>query len=296
MPPSPRRVALLPAKRRALILDYLRSNGASPIGELAEAIGGSQSTARRDLEHLVEGGYLERTHGGAFLAPPLGATFEREPSINAQMRSAQKAAIGQAAAALLHPRDSVIFDASSTVTEAVRAAITRKIPLTVITNSIDIAQLCSGVAEWRVIMPGGTLRPGSGLLAGEPGDSFFKAVHADLCLTGAAAVTGSVLTDASLEVAAVKRAMIRSARRTVLLVDGSKFTAPAFCTFCDLSEVDEVITDDSADADALVALRSIHPKVAVVTVEPAAAPVDRAPRHRSAPTDDAGDGALHGAA
>jgi len=48
-----RRVAILPAKRRALILDHLRANGATAIQELAEAIGGSQSTARRDLEHLV---------------------------------------------------------------------------------------------------------------------------------------------------------------------------------------------------------------------------------------------------
>jgi len=273
-----RRVAILPAKRRALILDHLRASGATAIQELAEAIGGSQSTARRDLEHLVEGGYLERTHGGAFLVSALQATFERESSINAQVQRRQKIAIGRAAAALLHPRESVIFEASSTVTETVRAAISRKIPLTVITNSIDIAHLASGVNEWKVIMPGGTLRPGTGLLAGEPGDGFFKAVHADVCFTGAAAVTGMLLTDASLEVAAVKRAMIQSARRSILLVDSSKFTAPAFCTFCDLSAVDEVVTDDGIDPDVLSSLRSLHAKVTVVTVDPEASPTGRLER------------------
>lgn len=267
MPSSPRRVALLPAKRQALILDYLRANGATSIQELAETIGGSQSTARRDLEQLVEGGYLERTHGGAFLASPLRATFERDPGINAQLQIGQKVAIGRAAAALLQPRDSVIFEASSTVTEAVRAAIARRIPLTIITNSIDIARLSSNVTEWKVILPGGTLRPGSGLIAGEPGDEFFKKVHADVCFTGAAAVTGSLLTDASLEVAAIKRAMIQSARRTVLLVDNSKFTEPAFCTFCDLSAVDELITDDGVEPETLSALRAIHPRVTAVTVD-----------------------------
>ncbi len=89
-----KRVEIIPAKRRALILEHLRVNGAASIQELAEAIGGSQSTIRRDLEHLVEGGYLERTHGGALLVPPLQATFERESLINAHLQRAQKIAIG----------------------------------------------------------------------------------------------------------------------------------------------------------------------------------------------------------
>ena len=269
MSPASRRVEILPAKRRAMILEHLRAHGATPIQALADAVGGSQSTVRRDLEQLMEGGYLERTHGGALLVPPLQATFERDPSINAQLQRAQKVAIGRAAAAVLNPRESVIFEGSSTVMEAVRAAIARGLALTVITNALDIAQLCSGVPGWKVIMPGGTLRPGTGLLAGEPGDAFFKTVHADVCFTGAAAVTGAVLTDASLEVAALKRAMIRSARRAILLVDSSKFTAPAFCTFCEMSAIDEVVTDDGLGPEQLSALRSLHPRVTVVAVDKA---------------------------
>ena len=53
-----KRVDLLPAKRRAMILDHLRVNGAASIQALAEAIGGSGSTISRDLDHLMEGGYL----------------------------------------------------------------------------------------------------------------------------------------------------------------------------------------------------------------------------------------------
>lgn len=262
-----KRVEILPAKRRALILEHLRINGATSIGHLAEAIGGSQSTVRRDLEHLTEGGYLERTHGGALLVPPLQATFERESSINAHMQRAQKMAIGAAAALRLNTRESVIFESSSTVTEAVRSAMTRELSLTVVTNSIEIAQLCSGVPQWRVIMPGGTLRPGSNFLAGEPGQSFFGTVHADVCFTGAYAVTGNILTDASIEVAMLKRAMIQSARRKILLVDSSKFTAPAFATFCELSAIDEVITDDGIGAEQLASLKALHANVTVVPVE-----------------------------
>lgn len=259
-----KRIEILPAKRRAMILDHLRSNGASAITELAAALGGSHSTIRRDLEHLVEGGYLERTHGGALLRAPERTTFEREPSINAELRHPQKAAIGRAAAQMLQTGESVIFDGSSTVLEAVRAAAARGIALTAITNSLDTASLCADTAGWRVIVPGGTVRAGTRLLVGELGCAFFDGVHADLCMTGALAVTNTTLTDASLEIAAIKKAMLHSARRKILLVDSSKFTTPAFCTFADLSAFDAVVTDSGIKPEVLDRLRTLGADVTVV--------------------------------
>ena len=186
-----KRVEIIPAKRRALILEHLRVNGAASITELSEAIGGSQSTVRRDLEHLVEGGYLERTHGGALLVPP----HCRRPS-SARPRSTptcsepQKMAIGGRAAALrLNPRESVIFerqfhrDRGRTRGHDAEICI-----LTVVTNSLDIAQLCSGDAGLAGHHAG---RHGAArhrcFLAGEPGQSFFddgprrRLLHRSLC-------------------------------------------------------------------------------------------------------------------
>ncbi|MER8830347.1 DeoR/GlpR family DNA-binding transcription regulator [Mesorhizobium sp. M0938] len=261
-----KRVDIVPAKRQALILEHLRVSGAASIQELADTIGGSQSTVRRDLEHLVEKGYLERTHGGAHLLQPMRATFEREMTVNAELQHAEKVAIGREAAQRLSARDSVIFDSSSTVMEVVRAAADRDLPLTVVTNSLEIADFAADIKSWRIILPGGTVRPGYRHLAGEPGESFIKTLHADLCMTGASAVTGTLLTETSLEVASLKRAMISSARKTILLVDSSKFTAPGFCTLSDISEIDEVITDEGISQDALSSLRSAERKVTVVCV------------------------------
>jgi DeoR/GlpR family transcriptional regulator of sugar metabolism len=263
---QPKRVDIIPAKRRVLILEHLKANGAASIQELAEVIGGSQSTTRRDLEHLMEAGYLERTHGGALLVPPMRATFEGESSLNAQMRREQKQAIGIEAAERLSPQDSVIFDSSSTVLEAVRAAARRLLPLTVVTNSLEIALFSASVPQWRVLMPGGTVRPGSTMLTGDTGSDFLKLVHTDVCFTGAFAVTGGLLTDATIEVASLKRAMMKSARRRILLVDSTKFRPPAFCTFSELSEIDEVITDDGIRPEHLAVLRTFELKVTVVPV------------------------------
>lgn len=264
-----KRVEILPAKRRAMILERVRQNGSATIQELADDIRASPSTIRRDLDQLTEEGYLERTHGGVLLVPPLRATFEREPSLNALLQHDQKIAIGLVAAQRLNPRDSVIFDSSSTVLEAARAAVLRDIPLTAVTNNLESALVCSKCPSWRVIMPGGTIRPSTQSMVGEPGEAFLGTIHVDVCLIGAYAVTGRVLTDATIEVASLKRAMIQSARRTILLVDSSKFQAPAFSTFCEISEIDEVITDDGISEADLAALRAQSVKVTVVPVNPA---------------------------
>lgn len=261
-----RRVEILPAKRRAMILERVRQNGSATIQELADEIHASPSTIRRDLDQLTEEGYLERTHGGVLLVPPLRSTFEREPSLDAQLQHNQKIAIGQVAAQRLNPRDSVIFDSSSTVLEAARAAVLRDIPLTAVTNNLESALVCSQCPSWRVIMPGGTIRPTTRSMVGEPGEAFLKTIHVDVCLIGAYAVTGRLLTDATIEVASLKRAMIQSARRTLLLVDSSKFQAPAFSTFCEIQDIDEVITDDGIAPEHLAALRAFSVKVTVVPV------------------------------
>jgi DeoR/GlpR family transcriptional regulator of sugar metabolism len=165
----------------------------------------------------------------------------------------------------INPRESVIFDTGSTVLEAVRAAAERQIPLTAVTNSLETASLCAACPSWRVIVPGGTVRSGSQMMVGEPGLGFFGTVHADLCLVGAYAISGRILTDASLEVAALKRAMIQSARRAILLIDSTKFRAPSFSAFCDISAISEVITDDGADPAQLAALRALNVKVTVAS-------------------------------
>ncbi len=262
-----RRVDIIPAKRRAMILEWLRARGAVSIQELANDMGASPSTVRRDLEHLTQAGYLERTHGGAQLPQRRHATLELDPSITAHIDLPQKRAIGAEAANRVRSRESVIFDSSSTVIEAVRTIVARGLACTAVTNSLDIAQLCAYAPAIRVVVPGGSVRPGSPLMVGEPGTEFLKSIHADLCLIGTYSISGTLFTDAALEVASIKRAMIKASQRRIVLADSSKFRQPSFCTFCHVSEIEEVITDDGAGAEDLEGLRATGVKVTVVPVK-----------------------------
>lgn len=262
-----KRVDIIPAKRQAMILEWLRDRGATSIHELAEAIGASLSTIRRDLDHLTQVGALERTFGGAVLASTPPATWEMEPAVVLQIALPQKRAIGAAAAERITARDSVIFDSSSTVLEAARVAVNRALPLTVVTNGLDIAQLCATVPAMQVMVPGGTVRAGFPSLIGEPGREFLGTINADICFMGTHAITGNRLTEVSLEHSAMKRAMIQASRRRILLADSSKFAPAALCTTCELSAFDEFITDSGVSGEQLAGLQAMNVKVTVVPVE-----------------------------
>jgi DeoR family transcriptional regulator of aga operon len=260
------RPPLIPAARQARILDHLKSRGVVAIAELAAAIGVSPSTVRRDLDQLAAVGQLRRTHGGAVALGAARTTFEPAPAIAQHAHSAAKRAIGEAAAALVEPGQSVVFDSSSTVLEAARAVVARGVAITAVTNDLRIAAVLADLPRIRVIVPGGTLRPGSHTLVGEPGQSFARGLSADIAFLGAHAIADGTISETSIEVAVIKQAMADGARRFIVLADASKFGAIAFCKVRALSGGDLVVTDDALDGAVRRMLAARGVEVLIVRV------------------------------
>lgn len=265
-PPS--RVELLPAQRHGLILEHLRRSTAASIQDLADRLGASISTVRRDLLFLTEQGYLDRTHGGAVIRRTPAARFEPEPSIAAEMFRAEKEAIGVLAATRIRPGQSVLLDASSTVHAAARVIAGLGLAVTAVTNDLRCAAILACAPGIQTIVTGGTIRPGSATLVGEPARSFLGSVHVDIAFIGVHTISGTVLTETSLEVAGMKRLMIASARQIVVLADSGKFAPPSFCEICPVAEVDEVITDAGATDEQVGEVRAAG---TLCTVAPLAA-------------------------
>ena len=236
---------MIAAQRRALILEHLRRHGADSITSLAQTIGVSPSTIRRDLDYLTESGHIVRSHGGAILSERLHTTFEPQREIGARIAHAAKAAIGARAADLLEPGQSVIFDSSSTVLEAAKAVVARKLRLTVCTNDIGTAATLAESEMLQLVVLGGTNRFGSLTMIGDPGLSFLERIHADVAFIGIHSLFGERLSETSIDVAAMKRRMIASATRAIVLADASKFSHPAFCDVAPITDVDAIITDST---------------------------------------------------
>ncbi len=271
-----REIGLIPEQRKNRILEIVNKQGAGGVREIASLIGASVSTVRRDLAELEERGSIKRIRGGAMLTLNVRTTFEPDSRYASQVAAEQKEAIGRAAAEIISDGESVIFDSSSTVYQAARFALEKRSNILAVTNDVETASLLTRGGADKLQVLGGSLRPGSYTLLGDPGQEFLQRLHVEICFLGIQAIhlparsasgfksEGPSLSDTSTEVAAMKRAMLHAARKKVLLADSSKFGQTAFCEVCHLDEINTIITDTGLDADVKGELESLG--VEVITV------------------------------
>ncbi|GGE22711.1 DeoR family transcriptional regulator [Aureimonas endophytica] len=238
-------MSLLPDERFQTILDHLRRDGRVLVAEVARALAVSGETVRRDLLKLEEAGLLRRCHGGALPAPPPQGEDLPFPA-RSVLNIAAKRRIAALAAAEVRDGEAIMLDSSSTVHEIVRPLGARR-GLTLVTNSVALLsdphamphQLLSVGGEWRR-----ELMTFAGPLAVEA----IRRFRADRAFISVKALSpdGGLLV-ANAEDAALKRAFIDSAARTVLLVDGDKFDGPGLLTAAPLHAVDRIVTDRLPD-------------------------------------------------
>jgi DeoR family transcriptional regulator, fructose operon transcriptional repressor len=240
---------MLVGERRRKIIDILHSADRAQVDELAARLGVSESTIRRDLQLLSRSGVVERTHGGVL--PP--SRFEPSFREKETEHPAQKRAIAEAAARLVRSGQTLFLDAGTSTLELARALRTRT-DITIATNSVPIAvELANGP---RLILTGGSVKEATLALVGPLAEQAIEQMHVDIAFIGTNGVSDAGFTTPTLEEAATKSRMIRAARMSVVLADGSKFGAETFAHVARLDEVDLLISDEDAPAGEVAALRS----------------------------------------
>ncbi|WP_066518063.1 DeoR/GlpR family DNA-binding transcription regulator [Curtobacterium ammoniigenes] len=234
---------------------------------LAAHLGTSEVTIRQDLAALDGAGRIRRVHGGALSATADGlANAERPYEETAVEHAAAKAAIGSAAAAMVESGMCVLLDVGTTTAAVAEALIARRdlADLTVVTNSLTNAlALERAVPRFTVIVTGGTLRPLQHSLVAPFAGTILPMVHADLAIIGCTGVSArGGVTNVNLPETELKRQLVESARRTVVVADGHKIGRTDVGVICALDAVDRVITAD-VDQDSLEALRTAGVTVTV---------------------------------
>lgn len=247
---------MLPAMRRARIIELLRKDGMASLKDMADALTVSLSTLRRDVDYLCDSGHLDRTHGGALLNVNRQGSFEPAPEIASELESAAKRAIGKRAAGMIKAGQTVIFDSGTTTAATAQYARERGVAFTAVTNDLAIAGLLSTSPSIQVFVTGGSVRTGSTTLLGSGALQSILRLHADIAFIGTHALTTADLSDTSIELAEIKRAILRSADRIVLLADSSKIFSRAFCSFGRTSDVGLLVTDDRLSPQSEADLRA----------------------------------------
>lgn len=251
--------SLLAHQRRALILDEVRLRGGVRVNELTRSLNVSDMTIRRDLDVLEREGLLRKVHGGAVLGDEASS---HEPGFEAksEWETAAKHAIAKAAAALVAPGSAIALSAGTTTHALARelTEVTEVTDLTVVTNSVRTAEVFeaarrtgSAASTTTVILTGGIRTP-SDALVGPIADQAIRSLHVDLLFLGCHGLgTDTGLTTPNLAEAETNRAFLRSARRTVLLADHTKWSAIGLTTFAALEEVDVLVTDSLPQEEAV---------------------------------------------
>jgi DeoR family fructose operon transcriptional repressor len=243
---------MLIAERRRRILEHVRTRGYASFRDLAEVVGISESTVRRDLRAMVADGLVSATRGGVsqHVRPgtdPAGAT-PPDPV------AAERAAIAARAAALVEPGNAILLGPGRT-TVALAGCLTDRGPLTIITNSVPVTTELLHVDHIDLVMVGGTLRRSISAFVGPLTEQSLTGLRgAQVFLSGEGVTVDRGLTTPNVFAAATDIALVAAGRQVVVLADHTKIGRDTMCQTVPTQRIDLLITDSKADPTVVTAL------------------------------------------
>lgn len=234
-------------ERHQQILAAARAAGRVDVNELARDLSVTPETVRRDLTTLERHGLVRRVHGGAIPVERLGfepAIADREGRLAAEKERIAKLALEQ-----VPESGSVILDAGTTTVRLAEQLPTDR-ELTVVTHSLPVAMLLATRPGITLHLLGGTVRGRTLAAVGDWALRALEDIYADVVFLGANALSvAQGVTTPDLAEAHVKRALVRSARRVVVLADHTKVGRGDFVRVAPIEAVDLLITDSGLDRE-----------------------------------------------
>jgi DeoR family fructose operon transcriptional repressor len=268
------RPSMLIAERRRRILEHVRLRGYASFRDLAEVVGISESTVRRDLRALAADGLLTTTRGGA--GRQGSADLSPEPRTSPESPAARdggdpvaaaRAAIAACAAALVAPGTAILLGPGRS-THRMAGRLTSIEQLTVVTNSVPVTTALLAADQIDLIMVGGTLRRSISAFVGPLTESSLQGLRgAQVFVSGEGVTVERGLTTPNVFAAATDMALVAAAQRVVVLADHTKIGRDTMCQTVPTDRIDVLVTDTAADPVVLGALAAAG--VDVLVAEPA---------------------------
>ena len=257
------------SSRLDAIRHHLYAQGASSIQALADAIGASAATVRRDLQVLEQQGAVSRSPGGARIAR--GAEPEVGFAVREGRNLAAKRAVAAAGFESLEPHSAVFLDAGTTVLQLVRRLRMSPMPLTIVTNGLVVAQELMTVPKAKVTLLGGQLRVENASLVGPAAEAALDRMWFDHLFLGAHAIgDDNRIYSSDPAEASLNSRMRERAAVTTVLADATKFGRRTTYAVLDLAAPLRLVVDAALPEERQAALREAG--VALTVVEPFASP------------------------
>lgn len=229
------------AERHKYIKEQLAKNGFVRVLDIAEQLGVTGATIRKDLRILESQGILYRTHGSA--SPVKPHVMDISIDEKSTQHTDEKQAIANVAQTLIKPDDAIILASGSTVT-AFAETLSPIGMINVVTPSLNIAAMMNSRDNVRVFLLGGALYKNSFSVRGEYAEAGLKNISCSKLYIGCDGIDlSSGITCATVEEAMLTSAMMATASQTVVLADSSKFGRRGYGKIGNIDDIDIIITD-----------------------------------------------------
>jgi len=229
---------MLKKERQSIILKQVNLHNRVLSSDLSTLLNVSEDTIRRDLNELGEVGDLVKVHGGA-----LSKSYHYDYSQSTTYALEKKMAIAQKTVSLIENEMFVLLGGGTTIRELVRV-LPQDLKATFFTMSLTTAlQLCEHPTA-DVIFLGGSLVKNSQISVGGEVINRLNEISTDLCILGTNGIDAKMgITDSDTEVIQLKKAMMKSAKKTAVVTISEKLGSIQRLRLCGLSELDFLITE-----------------------------------------------------
>jgi DeoR/GlpR family transcriptional regulator of sugar metabolism len=240
---------MLSEQRYEEILNVLDREGSVKATVLCGLLGTSRETIRRDLETMEAKGMLRRIHGGAM---KMEISQEQHPSYTSfkkrkDEQSGSKEEIAAEAVKYIHEGQAIALDSGTTALLLARAVKGKFRALTVVTNSLAVANELAGCEGITLVVTGGIYRSDEEAFVSDIATLIFSKINVDIFfLTTCGISVERGITYQRMDEILVQNKMMEAAEKTVVIADSSKLGVNSLVKMCGIDQVSMIITDSGA--------------------------------------------------
>ena len=257
---------MLSEQRYKEILNVLDREGSVKTSTLCALLGTSRETIRRDLENLEARNLLKRIHGGAMGLETSGengasyTSFDKRRTENPE----PKEWVAQEAAAYIREGQAIALDSGTTALALAKVIREKFRSLTVVTNSLAVANELSDAQGITLVMTGGIYRPDEEAFVSDIATLIFSKINVDtFFLTTCGISVERGITYPRMDEILVQNKMMEAAEQTIVITDSSKLGVNSLVRMCGIDAVSMIITDSGISFSQKKAFEDAGVKIVV---------------------------------
>lgn len=235
---------MIKTERMEQIQDYIFLHQTVSLDELVKVFDVSKNTIRRDIQQLVERGKIKKVYGGVAVNHATLKSFDERQTKN----QLEKMSIAKAAADFVQEGDIIYIDSGTTTLEMVEFLKDKQV--TIITNNLDFIFKSFPYENLNVISTGGVFDRRTKSFVSLKNMDLLKSYNINKAFMASTGITiENGVTHSSPHESEIKQAVVQKSTEIYLLIDSVKFGRYALMTYCDLDNVNCIITDKSPGKD-----------------------------------------------